>query len=56
MAHDIGEWLEGLGLGKYDDVFVEHEIDLEVLPELTEPDLEKIGIPLGPRKKLLNMA
>ena len=53
MARDIGEWLDGLGLGKYADVFVEHEVDLEVLPELTEPDLEKIGIPLGPRKKLL---
>ncbi len=53
MARDIDEWLDGLGLGKYADVFVEHEVDLEVLPELTEPDLEKIGIPLGPRKKLL---
>ena len=53
MARDIGEWLEGLGLGKYADVLVEHEVDLDVLPELTEPDLEKIGMPLGPRKKLL---
>ena len=53
MARDIVEWLDGLGLGKYAGVFVEHEVDLEVLPELAELDLEKIGIPLGPRKKLL---
>jgi hypothetical protein len=28
------------------------EIDWEVLPELTEADLEKLGLPLGPRKEL----
>ena len=43
MVRDIDEWLEGLGLGKYAGVFKEHEVDLEVLPELAEPDLEKIG-------------
>ena len=53
VAGNIREWLEGLSLGKYADAFNEHEVDFEVLPELAEPDLEKIGIPLGPRKKLL---
>ncbi len=53
MECDIGKWLDELGLGKYTDVFAEHEVDLDVLPELEETDLEKIGIPLGPRKKIL---
>lgn len=50
---DIAAWLERLGLGKYTEVFAENEVDFEVLPELTEQDLEKLDIPLGPRKKLL---
>jgi class 3 adenylate cyclase len=50
---NIHQWLEDLGLGKYAEVFAENEIDFEVLPELEEADLEKIGLALGPRKKLL---
>ena len=37
---DIGQWLNGVGLGRYDALFREHEIDAEVLPGLTEADLE----------------
>jgi class 3 adenylate cyclase/predicted ATPase len=50
---DLAAWLRGLGLQRYEAVFRENEIDCEVLPELEESDLEKIGIPLGPRKLLL---
>ena len=50
---DIGQWLNGIGLGQYEALFREHEIDAEVLPDLTEADLEKIGVPLGHRKKLI---
>src|SRR5271168_654309 len=50
---DVGEWLRSLGLGQYDAVFRESEIDSEVLPELTDADLEKLGVPLGHRKRLL---
>jgi hypothetical protein len=32
---DIGGWLRGLGLGKYEAVFRENEIDETVLPDLT---------------------
>ena len=49
---DIIDWLESIGLGKYAQAFAENEIDLEVLPELSEQDLEQIGLPLGPRRKL----
>jgi class 3 adenylate cyclase len=51
---DIAAWLRGLGLERYEPAFRENEIDPEVLPELTEADLVTLGLPLGPRKKLLN--
>ncbi|HEX6137726.1 MAG TPA: adenylate/guanylate cyclase domain-containing protein [Casimicrobiaceae bacterium] len=53
MPSDIDEWLEGLGLAKYAARFADNEVDLEVLPDLTEEDLKGLDIPLGPRKKLL---
>ena len=50
---DIATWLEEIGLGKYTTTFVENEIDVDILAELSELDLEKLGIPMGPRKRLL---
>jgi hypothetical protein len=50
---DVTAWLRSLGLERYAETFRANEIDWEVLPELTEADLEKLGLPLGPRKKLL---
>ncbi len=50
---DIAGWLEGLGLGLYTAVFRENGIDRDVLPDLTESDLEKLDVKLGHRKKLL---
>ena len=50
---DVGGWLRGLGLGQFEATFRESEIDFDVLPELTEPDREKLGVPLGHRKRLL---
>src|SRR5262245_60226325 len=49
---DVGGWLRELGLGRYEPTFIENAIDTDVLPELTEDDLEKLGIPLGDRKRL----
>jgi class 3 adenylate cyclase len=50
---DVGAWLRGLGLGQYETVFRESEIDAEVLPDLTEGDLNQLGVPWGHRKRLL---
>lgn len=50
---DLAQWLNGLGLGQYEALFREHEIDAKVLIDLTEADLEKIGVPLGHRKRLM---
>src|SRR5215831_919361 len=49
----IADWLNTLGLGQYAKRFAENYIDAGVLRDLTDQDLEKIGIPLGHRKKLL---
>ena len=50
---DVGEWLKGIGLGQYEATFREHDIDADVLPDVTEADLEKIGVPFGHRKRLI---
>ncbi len=39
----IRDWLEQSGLGKYAEVFAEHEITLEVLPHLTESDIDRLA-------------
>jgi hypothetical protein len=50
---DFGGWLRNLGFGRYEAAFVENAIDSDVLTELTEADLKKLGIPLGDRKRLI---
>jgi class 3 adenylate cyclase len=50
---DIADWLHRLGLARYADVFRDNAIDLEILPQLTEADLEKLGVLLGHRKRIL---
>src|ERR1700716_1431040 len=49
----VGSWLRNLGLGQYEPAFLAHAIDSDVLAELTEADFEKMGIPLGDRKRLI---
>ena len=50
---DIGQWLAGLGLERYQRLFVEQAIDVGVLPDLTDDDLKGLGIPLGHRRRVL---
>ena len=50
---DVGDWLRSLGLGQYESLFRQNDIDAEVLNELTEGDLEKFGVSFGHRKRLL---
>jgi predicted ATPase/class 3 adenylate cyclase len=49
----VGEWLRSLGLGQYEPAFIESAIDFDVLAQLNEDDLEKLGMLLGDRKRLL---
>ena len=41
---DVAAWLQDLGLARYEEAFRDNDIDVEVLAELTEADLEKLGI------------
>jgi class 3 adenylate cyclase len=50
----IADWLEKLGMSEYAQRFAEHDIDFTILSDLTDQDLEKIGVvSLGHRRKLL---
>ena len=49
----IVDWLEKLNLGQYAQRFAENDIDVSVLRHLTDADLEKIGVSLGHRRKIL---
>ena len=49
----VRQWLEQLGLERYGAVFAENDVDLDALRLLTDDDLEKLGVSLGHRKKLL---
>ena len=50
---DLATWLSSLGLGQYAGVFAENDIDLEIIREVSDEDLEKLGVSLGHRRKLL---
>ncbi len=50
----IADWLQKLGLGQYAQRFAENDIDFAILRDLTDQDLEKIGVAsLGHRRQLL---
>ena len=49
----IADWLEKLGMSEYVECFAENRIDISVLPDLTDQDLEKLGVLLGDRRKML---
>jgi class 3 adenylate cyclase len=53
MQH-IADWLEKLRMSEYAQRFAENDIDFTILTDLTDQDLEKIGIAsLGNRRKIL---
>jgi len=49
----IADWLRKLGMPEYAERFAEERIEIDVLPELTDQDLERLGIPLGHRRRML---
>ena len=53
MNTSLQSWLNELGLGQYAATLAEQDIDLEILPDLTDQDLKDLGVSLGHRKRLL---
>lgn len=49
----VSSFLNALGLGKYAILFQAEEIDMTSLREMGDHDLKELGIPMGPRKKIL---
>jgi len=49
----IAEWLQSIGLAEYAGVFAQHQITPDVLPHLTEADIDRLLMPIGPRRRLL---
>ena len=50
---DIRAWLEGLGLGDYMEAFEAERIEFDDLVRLDAADLKEMGLPIGPRKRVL---
>ncbi|XP_042402469.1 uncharacterized protein LOC121992275 isoform X1 [Zingiber officinale] len=49
----VGDLLTSLGLGKYAILFQAEEVDMTALMQMRDNDLKEMGIPMGPRKKIL---
>jgi class 3 adenylate cyclase len=49
----IADWLEKLGMSEYAQRFAESDIDIDVLSELTDQDLDRLGVSLGHRRRML---
>ncbi|XWS44220.1 hypothetical protein CRYUN_Cryun15aG0025600 [Craigia yunnanensis] len=49
----VATLLNSLGLGKYAIHFEAEEVDMTALRQMGDMDLKELGIPMGPRKKLL---
>jgi|CXWL01.1.fsa_nt_gi class 3 adenylate cyclase/tetratricopeptide (TPR) repeat protein len=54
MVQSLGEWLTANSLSEFEEVFAQNRVDLETLLVLTESDLKELGLPFGPRKRILN--
>ena len=52
MVDDIAGWLAGLGLGRYAATFAANHVDWAALRDLSDAELEHLGVTLGHRKKL----
>src|SRR5262252_2189272 len=49
----MADWLKKLGMSEYAELFAENDIEIDILPELTDPDLERLGVSLGDRRRIL---
>ena len=52
----IRRWLTAIGLGGLTETFEQNDIDLDIVPDLTEEDLQQLGLTLGQRRRLLRAA
>ncbi len=53
MSEDLCRWLAGIGLEQHAETFAANDIDLDLLPDLSDEDLKELGLSLGHRRRLL---
>ena len=53
MAEELRPWLQRVGLDQLGDTLAANDIDLDLLPELSDDDLKELGLSLGHRRRLL---
>jgi class 3 adenylate cyclase len=53
VVSTIADWLRSLGMSEYAQRFAENDIDIAVLPELTDQHLKDLGVSLGRRLKMM---
>eukprot|EP00242_Pyramimonas_sp_CCMP2087_P013221 CAMPEP_0198218994 /NCGR_PEP_ID=MMETSP1445-20131203/72184_1 /TAXON_ID=36898 /ORGANISM="Pyramimonas sp., Strain CCMP2087" /LENGTH=201 /DNA_ID=CAMNT_0043896269 /DNA_START=115 /DNA_END=720 /DNA_ORIENTATION=- len=49
----VAQLLRSLDLEKYISIFSREEVDLDALQCFSDADLQELGVPMGPRKKIL---
>ncbi|XP_047310230.1 ankyrin repeat and SAM domain-containing protein 6 [Impatiens glandulifera] len=53
-TESVDSFLQSLGLEKYSIAFLAEEVDMTALMHMTDADLKAVGVPMGPRKKILS--
>jgi len=49
----IADWLKKFGTSEYAERFAENDIEIDIIPQLTDHDLERLGVSLGHRRRVL---
>ena len=49
----LPSWLKAIDLESYAAAFEAAEVNMETLPHLNDTDLKEIGLPMGPRRRIL---
>ena len=52
MSDELRHWLDQIGLAQHAEIFAANDIDLDVLPELSDEDLKELGLSPGHRRRL----
>ena len=52
MSDELRDWLDQIGLAQHAEIFAANDIDLDVLPELSDEDLKELGLSPGHRRRL----
>src|SRR5580698_462005 len=51
--NNVRDWLRKHNFEQYADAFEANDVGLDILPELKESDLERLGVSLGNRRRML---